>query len=123
MKNNETADKTGFSSLAVTVPDCCFPSYGFRLSAVAHYVVRLLLEGCHTRQQELAWQYICSWGAFLPLLKIGSILKDEQVVMREFFYSIIASAGVYKQQEREDWSWGMNLHSWHYLMCIYLANL
>lgn len=41
MENNEMADKTGFSSLAITVPDSCFPSYGFSLGTVAYNVVRL----------------------------------------------------------------------------------
>lgn len=40
-KSNEMADNTGFSSLAVTVPDSRFPSYGFSLGTVACYVVRL----------------------------------------------------------------------------------
>lgn len=40
-RNNEMADKTGFSSLAVTVPDSWFPSYGFSVGTVAYYVVRL----------------------------------------------------------------------------------
>ena len=29
VKNNEMADKTGFPTLAITVPDSCFPSYVF----------------------------------------------------------------------------------------------
>lgn len=112
------ADKTGLSSLAITVPDSCFPSYGFNLGTVSYYVVRLLLEECCTRQREPVWQYVRSWGVFFPLLKICTILKAEQVVMREFFYSFITSAGVYKQQEQEDQCWRMNLHSWHYLMYL-----
>lgn len=56
-----------------------------------------------TRQPEPVWQDVHSWGGFVfPLLKIFSLLKAEQVVVREFFYSSIASAGGCKQQEQGD---------------------
>lgn len=68
-----------------------------------------------------SWQDVHSWGGFVfPLLKIFSLLKAEQVVMREFFYSSMASAGGYKQQEQEDWCRRMDLHSWQYWMSICL---
>lgn len=44
-----------------------------------------VLLGYLTRQPEPVWQDVRSWGGFVfPLLKIFSLLKAEQVVMREF---------------------------------------
>lgn len=56
MKNNQVADKTGFSSLAVAVPDACFPSHGFwsGLSCILRGR-NVLLEARRTRQPEPVW--------------------------------------------------------------------
>lgn len=41
-------------------------------------------------------------GCFSLFMKICSVLKAEQVVTRQLFYSLVTCAGVYKQRERED---------------------